>query len=154
MKHFLNLSLLVLMLAACSSQPGADNLQPAGGSAGTVGTDGLEARQNTQIPAQYAGFSDPSSADKESLARGASIYATNCASCHGKSGMGDGPVGAALDPAPADLAVSISAVGDDYLFWRISEGSGPFNSAMPAWKAGLAEQSRWDVIHFLRSLEQ
>ncbi len=154
MKRFILLVLLTILLAACGSSSGQKDLQPSGSDPAQDSTGGLEARHNTQIPAQYTGISDPGSADEGSIARGAAVYAANCASCHGESGMGDGPAGAALDPAPAALATSISTVADDYLFWRISEGSGPFNSAMPAWKAALDEQSRWDVIHFLRSLEQ
>ncbi|HEY9091571.1 FTR1 family protein [Parasphingorhabdus sp.] len=34
------------------------------------------------------------------LSRGAALYAQNCASCHGKSGGGDGSAAVGLDPAP------------------------------------------------------
>ena len=34
------------------------------------------------------------------LARGAALYAQNCASCHGVSGGGDGPAAEGLDPPP------------------------------------------------------
>lgn len=34
---------------------------------------------------------------------GGDLYMRYCASCHGISGMGDGPVAAALEPHPADL---------------------------------------------------
>ncbi len=34
------------------------------------------------------------------LARGAALYAQNCALCHGATGLGDGPAGTGLDPAP------------------------------------------------------
>lgn len=37
------------------------------------------------------------------LARGAVLFATNCVSCHGVEGRGDGPVGALLLPRPADF---------------------------------------------------
>jgi hypothetical protein len=43
-------------------------------------------------------------------------------------------------------------MSDDYLFWRISEGSGSFNTAMPGWKNTLDEQARWDVINYVRAL--
>jgi hypothetical protein len=42
--------------------------------------------------------------------------------------------------------------GDDYMFWRISEGSGSFNTAMPGWKGILDEPSRWDLINYVRAL--
>ena len=38
-------------------------------------------------------------------AKGKVLFETNCASCHGTSGKGDGPVGAALQPPPRDFTV-------------------------------------------------
>jgi high-affinity iron transporter len=38
-----------------------------------------------------------------SVARGAQVFAANCASCHGPQGQGDGPAGVALDPKPANF---------------------------------------------------
>jgi len=37
------------------------------------------------------------------LARGAALYAANCASCHGATGSGDGPAAKGLEPAPANF---------------------------------------------------
>lgn len=148
LNRFLYAGLLVFLLAACSSQPG-NNPQPMPGAA-----DSLSSRHNAPISVQYTGLKDPSIKDEESLNRGANLYTTNCASCHGVDGQGNGPAGAALDPAPPALTESITSVGDDYLFWRISEGGGPFNTSMPPWKSALDEQSRWDLIHYLRSLEK
>ena len=36
-------------------------------------------------------------------AKGKVLFETNCATCHGVSGKGDGPVGAALQPPPRDF---------------------------------------------------
>jgi mono/diheme cytochrome c family protein len=35
---------------------------------------------------------------------GATVYATDCATCHGPKGQGDGVAAAALDPKPANFA--------------------------------------------------
>jgi high-affinity iron transporter len=43
------------------------------------------------------------------LARARDLYATNCASCHGAEGRGDGPAGMALDPAPTDFHDAVRA---------------------------------------------
>jgi hypothetical protein len=68
--------------------------------------------------------------------------------------MGDGPAAASLDPAPIAIAHTSQMLGDDYLFWRVSEGGqgDPFNSAMPAWGAALSEEARWDLINYIRAL--
>jgi len=115
---------------------------------------GMMARHMASIPNEYAGLTNPVPPTKESVQRGQETYTTQCASCHGDGGMGDGPAGAALEPAPAPVAHTSQMMGDDYLFWRISEGGpqAPFSSAMPGWKASLDEQSRWDVINYIRAL--
>ena len=68
--------------------------------------------------------------------------------------MGDGPAGESLNPVPAAIAHTSQMLGDDYQFWRVSEGGAmePFNSGMIAWKAILDEQSRWDVINYVQAL--
>ena len=115
---------------------------------------GMMARHHATIPEPYHGLANPVPAEQASLDRGAELYSTLCASCHGDGGMGDGPAGASLDPAPAPVAHTSQMMGDDMLFWRISEGGGmaPFDSAMPAWKDALDEQARWDLINYVRAL--
>ena len=106
------------------------------------------------IPAEYAGLTSSVAADPESLERGKAHFDLLCASCHGPEGLGDGPAAVALDPTPPMIAQTSLMTGDDYLFWRISEGGAmePFNSAMLAWKDILDEQARWDTINYVRSL--
>jgi hypothetical protein len=65
--------------------------------------------------------------------------------------MGDGPAGSALDPAPAPVAHTSQMIGDDYLFWRISEGGATFGTSMPPWKV-LDEQARWDLVNYMQAL--
>lgn len=119
-----------------------------------MGMGGMMARHHAPIPADYAGLRNPLPADDASIARGAEIFATHCVTCHGESGMGDGPTAASLDPAPAPIARTSQMMGDDYQFWRISEGGAmePFNSSMIAWKGILNEQQRWDVINYIQAL--
>ncbi|MFP6661816.1 MAG: c-type cytochrome, partial [Myxococcota bacterium] len=47
-------------------------------------------------------FSFAAAADD--VAAGKLLFETNCASCHGLTGKGDGPVGAVLTPKPRDFA--------------------------------------------------
>jgi mono/diheme cytochrome c family protein len=113
---------------------------------------GMMQRHHATVPAEYANLSSPVAADEESLARGGELYTTHCASCHGESGLGDGPAGKLLDPPASPVAHTSQMMGDGYLFWRISQGGVPFKTAMPAWQEILDEQARWDVINYVRAL--
>lgn len=113
---------------------------------------GMMERHSAPIPAPYAGATSPVAASDAVLARGGDVYAAQCAVCHGDGGMGDGPTAAVLDPAPVPIARTSQMMRDDYLFWRVSEGGAPFNTAMPTWKETLSEQERWEVIAYVRAL--
>lgn len=100
------------------------------------------------VPADYAGKTNPFGA--EAAAAGALNYVSYCESCHGATGRGDGSSAAALDPRPANLSAVAAQVGDDYLFWRISEGRP--GTAMVGWAGVLNEEQIWQVIAYLRLL--
>lgn len=119
---------------------------------GNGGNSTMMSMHHAEIPTAYAGLTNPVAVDAASLTRGEDAYALYCTSCHGESGMGDGVAGAALDPAPAAIARTSQMLGDDYLYWRISEGGSHFTTAMPAWDAALDEQTRWDLINYMRAL--
>lgn len=123
-----------------------------GGGMGMGGGSAMMRFHQAAIPPTYAGATNPIAADTASLERGQAAYQIYCVACHGERGMGDGVAGASLDPAPAPIARSSQMMGDDYLFWRVSEGGAHFSTAMPAWEAALDEQTRWDLVNYIRVL--
>lgn len=56
------------------------------------------------VPAPYDGLANPLPRTHETLDPGATVYAGNCASCHGSTGRGDGEAGRDLSPPPGNLA--------------------------------------------------
>ncbi len=129
---FIALALAALTLASC------------GGSESTESTTAL-----TPVPAEYAGKINPLGSDAAIM--GADLFNTNCATCHGPQGHGDGPAGAALDPAPKNLPELVKTTGDDYLFWRISTGRQ--GTAMVGWKGVLTDEQIWQVISHIHTLK-
>jgi len=136
MRKILSLALLTLfLLTACG-----ENNSSAGSQ--TISTP-------APVPEEYAGKTNPFGS--EAADEGAEIFRTNCETCHGPQGHGDGPAGQALDPKPKDLSELQKIVGDDYLFWRISEGKP--GTSMVAWKGILTEEQIWQLVSFIRTLE-
>jgi len=89
-------------------------------------------------------------------AKGATLYAANCASCHGPRGDGDGPVAAALVPKPAKHhdGVYMNALTNEHLFKVIKEGGPAVGKSpmMAPWGGVLSDAQIWDVVAFVRSL--
>jgi mono/diheme cytochrome c family protein len=75
---------------------------------------------------------------------------TNCVSCHGPKGKGDGPAASALNPKPANwTSDQVKKESDGELFWKITNGRG----AMPPWKH-LPEKDRWQIVNYIRELQK
>jgi mono/diheme cytochrome c family protein len=75
---------------------------------------------------------------------------TNCVTCHGPGGKGDGPAAAALPPPkPANWTTAkVQKQSDGELFWKITNGRG----AMPPWKH-LPDKERWEMVNYIRTLK-
>jgi len=98
-------------------------------------------------------------------AAGKIIYTTNCASCHGETGKGDGPVGQVLQPPPRNFAVGEFKFDTDKdgktgtdadLTNVITKGAGAFggNQMMAAWGGMLSPTDIANVIAYIRTLKQ
>jgi copper transport protein len=99
-----------------------------------------------QAPAASA-TGNPIPADAQSLDRGAAIYATHCARCHGDGLRGDGPDATLTSTPPADLTIHMPMHTDAEHFAIIAGGMGE----MPAFARVLEEEDVWDVLNFLRA---
>ena len=106
------------------------------------------------IPEPYAALRNPLPKTKATIERGAGVYARYCASCHGATGLGDGPAGRAMAHPPANLAwLSRMPVKlwDGFMAWTVAEGGGILHSDMPSFKQTLSDDDRWAVIAYIQA---
>jgi mono/diheme cytochrome c family protein len=109
-----------------------------------VGAGLVAAQGEWKAPADAKGAKNP---EKGVATKSAD---TNCASCHGKAGKGDGPAAAALNPKPADwTSAKVQAQTDGEIFWKITNGRG----AMPPWKH-LPDKERWELVNYIRGFKK
>lgn len=93
---------------------------------------------------------NPFPLNQESIDLGSITYAATCATCHGESGKGDGPAAAALNPAPADLAIHVPLHTDAELFDFIADGID--GTPMVPQLGNLSKDEIWHLINFIRTL--
>jgi mono/diheme cytochrome c family protein len=146
---------ILLFVAACAPSSGADANNP-----GQVEEEHMDEHEHSpedhmaaahNVPDEAAAVPNPISASEDSIAAGGTLFATNCAVCHGDKGLGDGPTAEALEKKPANLTEAhVQELSDGSLFYIISHGKA--ETPMPAWENVLEEGDRWNVVNFLRTL--
>lgn len=110
---------------------------------GNVGeeTQDVQTKRETEFPDRL----------RASVGRGGQAYAVFCVSCHGAGGAGDGPVTKRGFPPPPPLTTGKSAqMQDGQLLHILTYGQG----SMAPMAAQLSRERRWDVINYVRSLQQ
>ena len=77
-----------------------------------------------------------------------------CDGCHGKSGRGDGPAAAALNPKPANFCTSTKHPTDDDKIKMITDGGASMghSTAMPSWGEALDKQAILDLVAHIHTL--
>jgi cytochrome c5 len=119
---------IAILLIAGAVSIGA--LAGCGQKAKDTEDDDIMAGSSTSTTTPAAGDS-AAAGGAPSMAMGEQIVNEKCVLCHGTSGKGDGPGGAALNPKPRDWTdhAYMGTRTDDQLFQVIHDGKG----SMPAW---------------------
>lgn len=88
------------------------------------------------------------------------VYENYCKFCHGNEGYGDGPIGTAITPHPANFVEDKErmAKSDAELYKSITKGIeravGGEEMVMPRWQEILSDKERWDVLAYVRELHR
>lgn len=103
-------------------------------------------------PADKSKVANPVKSSAASIAEGKTLWSTHCASCHGKTGLGDGSKSAQLETAPPDFTkAAFQTQTDGALFYKTAEGRGD----MPSFKKKIADQDDiWNLVNYMRSLKK
>ena len=99
-------------------------------------------------------YHSPTGFSTASIDGGKTLFAQNCAACHGAQARGDGPIAKTLPIPPADLTEPhLWMHRDGELFWWLTHGiENPEGGlAMPAFATKLSDADRWSVIDYIRA---
>jgi len=109
-------------------------------------------QEEWEVPAKYKSMENPAAGDDEAMEIGAELYAKHCKSCHGKTGLGDGPKSAELDTDCGDFSMEeFQQQTDGVLFYKTSFG----RDDMPAFNKKISsDEDRWMIVTYLRSFEE
>ena len=80
---------------------------------------------------------------------GAEFYASQCASCHGEQGAGDGPAAQQLRPPATDFTQSDLDAQRAYLVTREGGRAFDMSPAMPAFREAADDQQLRDVTAYI-----
>lgn len=107
----------------------------------------------TTETAPIGGAAGPAERPATGGASGQAVFVTNCATCHGEDGRGNGPAAVGLEPPPADLSDATWTTGDGSLeAIRNTIENGSPGTAMIAWKGTLTEAQIDAVARHVHSM--
>ena len=97
--------------------------------------------------AEAAKLKNPFPMTAESIERGRQRYNIFCATCHGDSGVGNGPVGQKY-VTPADLTSAyVQSKPDGDIFYTITHGG---LAVMPSYRDSVAQDDRWHIVNYIK----
>ena len=101
-------------------------------------------------PEASASVKNPVKSDAITLADGKTLYNTNCKTCHGVTGKGDGPKAEKIEITCGDFgSADFKKESDGAIFWKTTEGRKP----MPSYKEKLTDTERWTIVNYMRTLK-
>jgi mono/diheme cytochrome c family protein len=103
------------------------------------------------VPAEYKNMANPTKGDAEALKMGEMLYKRHCASCHGRTGLGDGPKARGLKTFAGDFS------GDFYQnqtdgehFYKTLVG----RDEMPAYQNKVTDEDIWAMVSYMRTFKK
>lgn len=103
------------------------------------------------VPDKEKNMKNPVAKGDASNKAGMALYNKNCASCHGKTGLGDGVKARALKTFPGDFSkADYQNQTDGEIFFRTKTGRGE----MPKYEGKLADNDIWNIVNYTRTFKK
>jgi len=103
------------------------------------------------VPADFKTMQNPVKSDAASIQAGKDLFNKNCAACHGRTGLGDGPKSKGLKTHVASfLTTECQSQTDGELFYKSRAGRGD----MPKYEGKIDDNGLWQIVNYLRSLKK
>jgi mono/diheme cytochrome c family protein len=103
------------------------------------------------IPAKFKDMKGTVKTSAASIQAGEALYKKNCASCHGKTGVGDGTKAKTLDSFPGDFtSADFQNQSDGTIFYQTKSG----RNDMPKYDKKIEDSDIWNLVNYLRTLKK
>jgi len=100
------------------------------------------------VPAKFKTMKNPAKAD---AAAGKELWNKICASCHGKTGIGDGPKARTLETFPVDFGkAAFQGQSDGDIFYKTKTGRGE----MPKYEGKIGDDEIWQLVNYTRTFKK
>ncbi len=104
-----------------------------------------------EVPAKFKTMQNPVNPDEAGILAGKDLYNKNCAACHGKTGLGDGPKSRAFKtPVASFVKAEYQNQSDGDQFYKSKFGRGD----MPKYEGKIDDNGIWQIINYLRTLKK
>jgi mono/diheme cytochrome c family protein len=104
-----------------------------------------------EVPAKYKTMKSPVKADEASIAAGKDLYNKNCAACHGRTGLGDGPKSKGLTiPVASFLKSDYQNQSEGDQFYKSKFGRGE----MPKYEGKIDDNGLWQILVYIKTLKK
>jgi mono/diheme cytochrome c family protein len=103
------------------------------------------------VPDEYKNMENPVAKGDVSNKAGMSLYIKYCASCHGKTGLGDGVKSRTLKDYAGDFSGSyFQDQTDGEHFYKTKLGRGE----MPKYEGKISDEDIWNIVNYMRTFKK
>jgi len=103
------------------------------------------------VPDEYKKMENPTKGDADAINMGGMLYKRHCASCHGRTGLGDGPKARTLSTFSGDFSgPEYQNQTDGEHFYKTLKGRGD----MPGYENKVTEEDIWSMVSYMRTFKK